>query len=319
MDIKKIKYVKLNGEIENLEKWMIFSIELARFLKLQSEPVKLYVSVPSNLLFSYMFVLGCIDFDFKNVNEDRLKKKYLLLKPGQRVLFKVDGNWVAHSVKEIGLHPITKKKAIILKGRLNASIYVSEERWSTHINIYNNEITEILNTRKVNNVLNISENEVLNSLYEKEKLQLAMMENTPNTYIYTNKTEWNKYKDTLRFQFNENVSFGLDNILFDSRSSIFRNIHFIDLNEYKENSEDSVKVLIGSSRTLRKLDLYKKEKCAIIVDRHELNEKIEDLHFKIENDFLSKLSLVINDQLIEYLKVQNIAVPEGVEVVVWIP
>lgn len=307
-----------NENFRPLESWMQFGMELARFLKIQTEPVKVYVSVPSSLLFSYMVTLGCVDYDFQNPVKERLLEKYLLLQPGQRVLYKVDDEWIAHSVEAVGVHPISKKHAIVLKGRLNSNTYVPQERWMTHVGIYDENITDIRNVRKVNNIFNILEDLLLRTLYEEEKLQLVMMQNTPNTYVYTNKTEWNSYKETFKLRFLKQLV-SLDNFFFDGSSTTFRNIEFL---EYKQNESipsDATIVLNGSSRALRKLDLYKNHKCAIIVDRHELKEKIDELHLKIEQDCLAGRSKIINYRLLKYFQERKTFIPEGVEVVVWIP
>lgn len=297
---------------------MKFGIELAHFIKMQSEPVKIYISVPSSLLFSYVFTLGCINYDFQHPIKERLLEKYLLLQPGQRILYKVGDEWIAHSVEGIGEHPISKKRAIVLRDRLKSINYVPEERWATHISIFDEEITDIRNVRKVNNVFNILEDDFLNIIYDEEKLQLVMMQNTPNTYVYTNKTEWNAYKETLKLRYFEQ-EISLDNFFFDGSSTTFRNIGFLEHKVTENLPIDATIVLNGSSRGVRKLDLLKDQKCVLIIDRHELKEKVEELQFKIENDCLTGKSKVINKNLIEYLKEHNTYIPEGVEIIVWIP
>ncbi len=318
LSLKIFQYVHPNGDVLPLEIWMKFGIELAHFLKMQPEFVKVYVSVPSSLLFSYVFTLGCIDYDFQHPIKERLLEKYLLLQPGQRVLYKVDDEWIAHSVEKVGEHPISKARALILRGRMNSINYVPEERWSTHVSIYDEEITDIRNIRKVKNVFNILEDALLDTLYEEGKLQLVMMQNTPNTYVYTNKTEWNIYKETITLYLKKQLV-GLDNFFFDGSLTTFRNIGFLEHKAIDVVSPDATIILNGSSRALRKLDLFKEKRCAIIVDRHELKEKFEELQFKIEQDCLTGKNTIINDRLIEYLQQRNTNIPEGVEIIVWIP
>lgn len=318
MIFDKFQYADSNGKYLPLEKWMKFGIELAHFFKMQPEPVKLYISVPSSLLFSYVFTLGCIDYDFQYPQKEHLIEKYLLLQPGQRILYKVDDDWISHSVERMGEHPISKKRAILLRDRLNTINYVPEDRWSSHIIISNDENKDMRNTRKVNNFFNVLEDNILNDIYEKENLQFIMMENKPNTYICTNKTEWKLYKDTLKFYYLEKEVL-LNNFLFDNPLTSFINLGFLEQKENVQLPIHSTIILNGSSRTLRQIDVFNNQKCAIIIDRHELREKIEELHFKIENDFLSGESKVINKRLIEHLSKNNTDMPEGVEIFVWTP
>ena len=66
MPLNKWKYRNFNSNFVYFENWMKFSIELANYVKQANQPIKLYISVPSNLLFSYFFVFGAIDYDFRN-------------------------------------------------------------------------------------------------------------------------------------------------------------------------------------------------------------------------------------------------------------
>ena len=185
--LNKWKYRNFTNDFVYLENWMKFSIELANYVKQSNQPIKLYISVPTNLLFSYFFVLGAIDYDFNNVSKDTLFGKYLSLKKGQRILYKKGEDWVAHSVIEVSKIPNGEMKAIAVKDRSNCINYIPETRWFDYIRIYDNEVTRVKNTRRVNNVEDITDNIKLKNIYSEYNLNLLMMQNTPKTYLYANK------------------------------------------------------------------------------------------------------------------------------------
>ncbi|WP_133118821.1 hypothetical protein [Chryseomicrobium excrementi] len=296
---------------------MKFAIKLSQFIKSHNESIKIYISVPSSLLFSYIFILGCLDYDFNNTEKDTLLTKYLSLQKGQRVLYKVGEQWYAHSVQGMGEHPISKNRALILQDRKKTKNYVPEERWFTHVRIFEDDISKVRNVRRVNNVVDVLEDPLLSSIYEQKQLHLNMMLNTPNTYMLTNRSEWSTYIDTFQFRV-QDISFQLNDFIFDGSSTSFKNLGFINNKTLNLESKNATVVFTGSSRAITKMDDFKRQKCVFIIDRHELKEKRDDFNFKVENDFSSGDIININEILLEYLKDHNVVLPEGVEVIAWI-
>lgn len=203
MSLNEWKYRNSQNEFNYLEDWMKFSIQLASYVKEENQPIKIYISVPSNLLFAYFFVLGAIDYDYKNPSKEILLARYLSLQKGQRILYKRGERWVAHSVIEVSKIPNAETRAIVVKDRLNSTSYIPETRWFNFVRIYDNEITKVRNTRQVRNVENIVDNVKLKKLYPEHNLNLLMMQNTPKTYLNTNQKEW---KDNISIRGTDNIS-----------------------------------------------------------------------------------------------------------------
>lgn len=317
LQLQNLKYKKNDGSLNVLENWMRFSMELGSYLKQLSQPIKIYISVPSNLLFSYFFVFGALDYDFKNPSTKTLLDKYLNLKKGQRILYKKRNNWVAHSVIEVGHIPNSPIRAILVKDRLDSINYIPETRWFNYVRIYDDEITTVRNTRLVRNVYNIIDNEKLKKFYSEEKLQLLMMQNTPYTYVYANKKEWKGFLDVIQLNLDGDL-FQLSELLFDGSESAFKNLVFIEQTRLVTIPKEAIAIFVGSSRALRKMDDFVEHKCVFIIDQHDSNEKFEDLQFKIEQDFLMNQSYSVNKEILEYMDGKHIEIPKGVEIFAWL-
>lgn len=316
MNLDEIKYKNGENEYTILEDWMKFSIELANFMKKSKKKLSIYISVPSNLLFSYFYVLGSVNFDFDNISNEVLLEEYLNLKKGQRILYKVGEEWISFSVIKVTKMPINDKRAIVIKDRSNSKTYIPEERWIKYVRIQNNEIFELKRMRKFNEVKNISENIKLKNIYGKENLQLAMIRNTPNTYLFTNKKEWKNNLNILEFNINQEHLY-LSDLLFDGTTHDFKNMSFIERNQNINLPTESVIIFIGSSRTIKKMDEFMGNKRIFIINQHDSIEKIEELKFKIEQDFLMGNSKIYNKEIIKYMKDNKILIPKGVELFAW--
>jgi hypothetical protein len=317
MPLNNWKYRNLINNFVFLENWMKFSIELANYVKKTNQPIKLYISVPSNLMFSYFFVFGAIDYDFRNLSKETLLEKYLSLKKGQRILYKMGKEWVAHSVIEVSKIPNSEMKAISVKARLNSITYIPETRWFDYIRIYDNEETKVKNTRSVKNVENITDNIKIKNIYSESNLNLLMMQNTPNTHLYTNKKEWIDNISVIELKINEEP-IQLGELLFDGSEGTFKNFSFIPQNQLPLLSIESTIIFVGISRALRKMDQFKQQKCIYIIDQHESNEKIEELKLKIEQDFLMEKGQSLNRDILEYMDNNQIEIPKGVEIFAWL-
>lgn len=314
---RNLKYKNTDGNLRDLENWMSFSMELARYIKQLNEPVKIYLSVPSNLLFSYFFVFGAVDNDFQNPSKESLLVQYLNLKNGQRILYKTGDEWIAHSVIEVSQLPNSDTRAIVVKNRLNSINYIPETRWFSNVIIHDEEITTIRNIRRVKNVYNIIDNDKLKIFYPEEKLQLSMMQNTPQTYLYTNKKEWNDFLDVIQFNI-DGESIHLSDLFFYGSDSTFKNLSFIEQNHSVTIPTEAIVIFVGSSRALRKMDNFDKHKCVFIVDQHDSNDKFEDLQFKIEQDFLMNQSQSYNREILDYMDKRQVETPKGVEIFAWL-
>lgn len=296
---------------------MKFSIELANYVKQVNLPIKLYISIPSNLMFSYFFIFGAIDYDFRNPSKETLLGKYLSLKKGQRILYKTGEEWVAHSVIEVSKIPNADMKAIVVKDRSNCINYIPDTRWFDYVRIYDNEVTKVKNTRRVNNVENITDNIKLKSLYSEYNLNLLMMQNTPKTYLYANKKEWTDNISVIELKINEEP-IQLDELLFDGIEGTFENFSFIQQNHSSLLPNESTIIFVGSSRSLRKMDQFKQQKCIFIIDQHDSNEKIEELQLKIEQEFLLEKGQSFNKDILEYMDNNQTRIPKGVEIFAWL-
>lgn len=318
ISLSELKYRNLESDFVYLENWMEFGIELANYVKKINHPIKIYISVRSNLLFSYFFVFGAIDYDFRNPSKETLMGKYLGLKKGQRILYKTGEEWVAHSVIEVSKTPDLETRAIVVKERSKDCIkYIPETRWFDYVRVYDNEVTKLKNTRRVNNVESISDNIKLKSLYSEHSLNLLMMQNTPQTYLCANKKEWIDNISIIEFKVNEEFV-QLKELLFDGTEGIFENFSFTQQKTSSSFPNESTIIFLGSSRAYSKMDHFKQQKCIFIVDQQDSSEKIEELQQKIEQEFLMEKGQSLNKDILEYMNNNQIRIPKGVELFAWL-
>ena len=312
------KYENLeSGDYIYFENWMKFSFMLANYVKEMDKSLRLYISVPSNLLFSYFFTLGAIDHDFKNPSKEALLQQYLALQKGQRVHYKKSEGWVAHSVIGVSKMPGSETRAIVVKDRLNAINYIPETRWFDYIRIHDDGITTVRNTRLVKSVDSITENIKLKNLYTEEKLQLLMMQNTPQTYLFANKKEWTGSLSSIQLEV-EGETFQLSDLIFDGREGTFKNISFIEQSFSMPIPDEAIVIFIGSGHSLRKMDYFDSWKNVFIVDQHDSEDKIEDLQFKIKQDFLLGQGRSVNKEILDYMDENQVEIPRGVEIFAWL-
>ncbi|MDZ5781887.1 hypothetical protein [Marinococcus luteus] len=318
MDLNEWKYRSSSKGMINLEEWMKFSILLARYLKQTDKCLKIYISVPSNLLFSYFFVLGAIDHDFKSPSKEKLLDQYLNLKKGQRILYKSGEYWKSHSVLELTTVPNTTIRAIAVKGRNGCTTYIPETRWFEYVRIFDHKISELKNDRKMQKIINITDDEKLKNLYFKENLNLLMSQNIPKTYLYTNKKEWKECSSIVKLEI-EKERVNLEDLIYENNNNTFKNLEFIDQNQHAVTYGDSTIVFVGSSKALKKMDYFKQKKCIFIADQHESDENYETLKVKVEEEFLTGEGNSHNRKIIEYVDNNEGQIPKGVEVFAWVP
>lgn len=317
-----LKYKKnIKDPFVPLEKWMKLAHFIGWYTKEQEDIVKIYISVPSNLLFSYFIVLGAVDYDFqRNIDNQNLKKKFLSLKQGSQVLYFANNEWKKCTVLGIEEFPgASGGIAIKIKDKKNSSTYVPERKWLTNVRVFNNEASEVKNAQTVKNVSNLVEDNILNLFYAKENLSAAEMKNKPQILVSAIKKEWIENLTFLNF-FAEGHLMDFSNFLFfEEAKTTFRNIELLSekavLNEWQ--IEQGIALVIGAGKSLRKVDEFINMKSIYLVDQYESTEKLEDLKMKIEQKFLMDGSVSLNKNLLSAMNEANISIPKGVEIFAW--
>lgn len=317
-----LKYRAANNRpLAEMENWMKLGHFLGWFVQEHSDKVKIYISVPSNLLFSYFIVLGAVDYEFQqNADNQNLKKKFLSLKQGNQVLYYANNEWKKCTVLGIEDYPGTSGGiSIKIKDKKNTNTFVPERKWLTHVRVFNNESSEVKNAQTVKNVSNLAEDDVLNIFYTKENLSAAEMKNKPQILVSAIKKEWIENITFLRF-FAEGHAMDFSNfIFFEEAKTTFRNIELLSekaiLNEWQ--IQQGVALVIGAGKSLRKVDEFTNMKSIYLVDQYESTEKLEDLRMKIEQKFLMDGSVSLNKTLLSAMNEAGISIPKGVEIFAW--
>lgn len=303
-----------------LEEWMKLGLFLGDFLKSYKQNINVYVSTPTNLLISYLIVLGAVNQEFKDESNNNLRTKYLQLKRGSKVHYNSQAGWKSCSVLEVVPHPIDNKiMTIALLDNKKTKVYVPEDKWEKNIRISSLEQTTIKNASKVKNVYNLEDNKILSHLYSTENLKRSQNKNSSEIFVFGNKKEWIENLRVLSFSLN-NHFFTLKDFVYPDQSAHFKNVDFLTYSSSDETrtiSENAMVIFLGASRTLRKMDEYKNYKNLYLIDRHENIEKIESLKEKIEQQILIEGSEVKNNILLEALRKNSVKLPRGVEVFAW--
>ncbi|MGI2328145.1 hypothetical protein [Planococcus sp. YIM B11945] len=310
-----------SGSLVEMENWMKMAHFLGWFVHEQKEKVKIYVSVPSSLLFSYFIVLGSVDYGFQqNIDNQNLKNKFLSLQKGSQVLYLAGAKWKKCTVLGVEDFPGSSGGvAIKIKDNKNSVTYVSERRWLTNVRIFNNEASEVKNAQIVKNVSNIVEDNILNLFYKKENLSAAEMKNKPKIIVSAIKKEWIENLSSIKFFAKERFMDFSNFIFLDESKTTFRNIELVSekvkLNEW--HIDQSIALVIGAGKSLRRIDEFTNIKSIYLVDQYESTEKLEDLKMKIEQRFLVDGSASINGLLLSAMEDAGISIPKGVEIFAW--
>ncbi|WP_341201259.1 hypothetical protein [Planomicrobium okeanokoites] len=306
---------------QELEEWMKFAHFLGWYMEEQKEALKVYVSVPSNLLFSYFITLGAVDYKFhRKINDDNLLSKFFDLQPGSQVLYLSGTDWKKCTVLGVEDFPgASGGTAIKVKDNKNSITYISERKWLTNLRVFNEDVSEFKNAKKVSNVTNLSENRVLNFFYSKQSLSTAELSNSPEIIISAIKKEWIENLSLINLMGMDHV-FDLSNfIFFEENKSTFTNIEFVSekVELSKERLEDVTGLFIGAGRCLRKIDEFKQTKSFYLVDRYESTDRIDDLQQKIEQIFLMDKCASANERLLKRIQEASIPLPKGVDLFAW--
>lgn len=322
MLIDTLKYKEnIIGPFVPLEEWMKLAHFIGWFSREQEESVKIYVSVPSSLLFSYFIALGLVDHEFQQeIDSSIFKRKLLNLKLGSQVLYLSDANWKKCTVLGLDDFPADRGEiALKVKDQKNSVTYVPERKWLTNVRIFSNEVSEVKNAKIVKNVSNLVEDKILNLFYSKENLGAVEMKNKPKAIISAIKTEWIENLSAVKFfAKNHHMHFG-NFIFYEERKSTFNNIKLLSEKEKLNDQqlEQATILFVGAGRSIRKMDEYKTVKSIYLVDKYESTEKIEDLKMKIAQNFLIDGCVSINEKLVSELNQSKIDLPKGVEIFAW--
>lgn len=304
-------------EYKDLEEWMKLSFFIGEFIESYKGTIKIYISIPSNLLFSYMTILGAVNYDFENISYTSMKEQYLQLKEGNKVYYDSNGVWKLCSILGIVPHPIDAKKlTIALLDHKKTTVYVPEDNWEKQIRINSLEQTEVRNAYKLEDIESIERNEILSSIYPIENIKRLQNRNTPSIHLFTNKKEWLESLSISSFQVKDKPC-KLTDFIYTDMFTQFKNIDFISQTGEENIPETAIVIFIGASRSIRKMDEYKDNKCLYIIDRHENMEKIENLQEKIEQQIVIEGMQQRNSILKDDLVKANIELPKGVEIFAW--
>lgn len=325
MLLNKLKYKENDSApLTYLEDWMKLAYFIGWFSRDQEENTKLYVSVPSNTIFSYFIALGAVDYGFKQERDLKsIKEKFLTLEYGTQVLYLTEDRWKKYTVLGLeefpALNGVSRGISLKIKDTKNSITYVSERRWLTNMRIFSNKVNEVKNAKVMKNVSNLVEDPVLNLFYSQENLAAAEMNNKSKVLVSSVKTEWIENLSAVKF-YAEGNHMNFNNFIFhDKGKSTFNNVKLLAEKEKLSGDQlEEVSILfVGAGKSLRGMDEYKKAKSIYLVDRYESTEKIDDLKMKISQTFLMDGSAIVNEKFLKAVAAANISLPKGVEIFAW--
>ena len=318
MEFEKI-YYRLDRK---LEQWMLFSMELGKFLNQYSKDNKttfnLYLSLPNSLTFAYFLLHGIFDSHMKQkISPSMIAKRFQQLEAGD-IIYYLDGiKWKRCSVKEVLKNfSETSPWHLLIANNEGVTDYVPYYKWETHIIIANRKSSRILNARVVNNIEKISG--PLTEMYSLEKINKREMINIPSAYIMGNRTEFDKYLTYFCMDY-KGTRFYHEDILKDGSKRKFRNIQWImngEKDEYILNETEWL-LIIGAAKAVSRMNDFENVGKIILDDQFENLSTSEMLREDIEKDIiLNKKSIITKEILTHFEKVQ-LVIPEGVVFFAW--
>lgn len=320
MDIKKLQY-RLEDSYSPLEEWMIFAIKLGEITRSHKEFLfNIYISLPNNLLFSYFFILGFINSNLSEmISDDVILEKFKKINPGDIVYYFDNGDWKKCSVIELR-HGLTNENSWHLKILNNKKIdqFIPSSKWRNSIVLTNQNNETFLNARKVKDFQSISLGN-LKHIYSLEQLQTHELINEPCLFISGNRNEFSNYLSTIYLNFNNELKLTFKDFVYDGNDVKYKNIEWLSksiLDKYDINKVSTI-LFLSANKALSHMNSFKNSSRIILDDRHDNTETSELLRLSIEQEILSNQSINVTKDLNNLLKINNINVPQGVEILVW--
>lgn len=316
MDFSKLTI--FNKELTN---WMVFPIRLGQILKRYSNTNKtafnVYVSVPNSILFSYFLFQGMFDVEaHRKIRDSKIISRFLELVLGSIVYFDDNGTWRRCSVISIeeNFKPPHKYHMQIQLNK-GVKMYLPESQWKDKLLITNVKYQEILNARVVKDFEKFSG--VLSSLYSPKTIKALESLSNPTAYFSGNKSDFQRYLDSMKFEYN-GIAFTHEDIIHFGVTNHFANAYWLT------NKDEDLRlyanewlISIGASKSFANLETMKNCGKIFIEDQFENVATTEQLRDSIMQKILLDDCNILTKNLMTLLKEEQVSIPNGVNIIAW--
>lgn len=311
--------LKINNN--SLSEWLVFPLNLGHLLKKYSNTHRtafnLYISIPNSIMFTYLLFQGMFDTEaHRRIRDNKIINRFLELESGSIVYYDDNGIWRRCSVIDI-VKNFTSNQKYHLHLQLNQKVshYVPVDTWKEKLIITNLKHDEILNARVIKDFEKFSG--VLSSLYSPKTIKNLEILNQPTAYLTGNKTEFERYLNSIEFEY-KNIQFTHADIIHFNSNKHFSNAKWMTSKEIDLPLDTSEWLIsLGASRSITSLN--RKNKCGnIFIEDHFENAATTEL---LRDSIMGKIILeerhIFTNDLIELLETEDIIVPNGVSLIAW--
>ena len=314
-------FSKLKVNERPLVEWMLFPLRLGQILKRYSNTNKtafnIYISVPNSTMFSYFLFQGMFDVEaHRKIRDTKIISRFLELKPGAIVYFDDNGIWRRCSMISIEKN-FTPNQDYHMQIQLNKQVkqFIPVSQWKDKLLITNIKFEEILNARVVKDFEKFSG--VLSSLYSPKTIKALESLSTPTAYFSGNKTEFEKYINSILFNYDE-IYFTHEDIIHFGSNSHFANAQWLTNkdNDLKIYANEWI-ISIGASKSLANLDARKNCGKIFIEDQFENAATSELLRDAIMQKIVLDNCNIISNNLLSLIEAEEVTIPNGVNIIAW--
>lgn len=317
MEMSKWRY-KYDDKYLELEKWMIFAMEIGgvirEYSQINKSSIHTYLSLPNNLLFSYFIATGIFNKKMnEEVSDEFIFKFFSNLKFGDQIYYFENNEWKRCSVIEL-LQGKTSENSwhLLVRNHKQTDHYIPFKQWRERVIISGNSASNIKNALVIKDLQRLSAGN-LQYIYPINSLNSHGLLNEVCVAIGGTRTEFFQHSSIISLMINQK-EFTFADFLHDGSSSEFINIKWISKSS---QTNSKITMFLNASKGISEMRMYKETSRIFLDDRHDDRAKSELLRMSIEQEIIQENAEIMTSFLIDNLRDKSIEIPQGVEILAW--
>ncbi|MYL54193.1 hypothetical protein GLW08_12680 [Pontibacillus yanchengensis] len=325
MSIKNLKV--LHNELEKeLPDWIKFANVLGEYIYdyglYKKIPAKIVISLPTQLYFSLFIAMGIADKKFSINKQTRsIRKTFLSLESGRRIIYVDEYKARKMSVLALEESPVFEGEMLLKVKDGNVEFGIPEWQWLEKVIILDEEYDGIKNSIKVNNKkqLGLNDNLFLKSIYSQNQLNRNAFFPGDYFYLIGNLLD---IEESLKEEIfiSDGERGALQDFLYLNSKNSYTNGKLISSQKRKLDFEvnESTPVIFSDSLSyLKQKKKFQKNPQIIITSMTESESRSTEIIEELKIDYLQNDNSLITKDILNYIKLNEVKVPNGVELMGW--
>ncbi len=310
----------------NLPGWVNFAFEIGSYIDEQGvkgrKPLTILLSLPNELYFPLFIAMGVVNKKFSiNKQMNSIRKQVLGLKTGSRIIYQDGKSTRKVSVLFLEQSPVFRNEKILWIQDRNMKTGVPESHWVERLILLDEELDEIKRPRKVSGmkVLGLDGSVLLNELYSSSRLNNVSF--YPGDYFYlvgnTSQIDNQMYEEI--FTYNDIIGNIKDFLYMDDKNS-YTNGKLFSTQKQKiadEINEDVPVIYSDVNSFIKQSRHFRNNPEIIVFSRMDNEDRLHGIKEELKRKILQEEHNINTYELLEHLKLNNIKIPKGIELLVW--